>query len=209
VSKPIDSLECCCANGCRAIDRDINQFEAGRQMSHAPPPDLSDHVEETIRSMARLSNEHQESASLQQRAVAHITGFLSQPAVVGILGVMIGCWAAANVLGPSVGWRALDPPPFQWLQGMMTLVSLFMVFLLLGAQKHEDRLNKNRELLTLELAILSEQKIAKVIQLLEEFRRDSPHIHDRVDAEADQLAMPARPQSVLDAIKETKTNETG
>jgi hypothetical protein len=50
----------------------------------------------------------------------------------------------------------------------------------------------------------NEQKIARVIQLLEEFRRDSPQIHDRVDAEADKLATPARPQSVLGAIKGTR-----
>jgi uncharacterized membrane protein len=131
-------------------------------MSHAPPPDLSDHVGETIRSMARLSSEHEESANLQQRSVAQITGFLSQPAVIGFLALAIGFWVAVNELGPSVGWRVIDPPPFQWLQGMMTMTSLFMVFLLLGAQKHEDRLNKNGEFLTLELAILSEQKIAKV-----------------------------------------------
>jgi uncharacterized membrane protein len=58
----------------------------------------------------------------------------------------------------------------------------------------------------LELAILSEQKTAKVIQLLEEVRRDSPHIHDRVDQEAEAMARPADPQSVLDSIKETHTD---
>ena len=64
-------------------------------------------------------------------------------------------------------------------------------------------LTQHRELLTLELAILSEQKTAKVIQLLEEVRRDNPLIHDRVDREAEVMAQPADPQSVLDAIKET------
>ena len=42
-------------------------------------------------------------------------------------------------------------------------------------------LGQRRELLILELAILSEQKTAKVIQLLEEVRRDNPLIHDRVE----------------------------
>jgi len=56
----------------------------------------------------------------------------------------------------------------------------------------------------LELAILSEQKTAKVIQLLEEFRRDSPQIHDRVDEEAEKLGQPSNPQSVLDAIKDIR-----
>lgn len=129
--------------------------------------DRSDHVEETIRSMARLHSEHQESAPFHQRAVGHITSFLGQPVVTGGLAATIICWIGANLLAASLGYRAPDPPPFQWLQGAMTLISLFMVFLILGAQKHEDTLNKHRELLALELAILSEQKTAKVIQLLE------------------------------------------
>jgi uncharacterized membrane protein len=54
----------------------------------------------------------------------------------------------------------------------------------------------------LELAILSEQKTAKVIQLLEESRRDNPLILNRVDQEAEAMAQPADPQSVLDTIKE-------
>ena len=52
-------------------------------------------------------------------------------------------------------------------------------------------------------AILSEQKTAKVIELLEESRRDNPLIHNRVDQEADVMAKPADPKTVLEAIKET------
>jgi uncharacterized membrane protein len=166
--------------------------------------DRPDHVDETIGSMARLHSEHQENATFQQRAVGHITGFLGQPMVTGALAITITCWIGANLFAASLGYRAPDPPPFQWLQGAMTLISLFMVFLILGAQKHEDALNKHRDLLALELAILSEQKTAKVIQLLEELRRDSPQIHDRVDREAEKFAQPANPQSVLDAIKDTR-----
>jgi hypothetical protein len=60
----------------------------------------------------------------------------------------------------------------------------------------------------LELAILSEQKTAKVIQLLEETRRDNPLIHNRVDQEAEAMAQPADPQSVLAAIKENTATTT-
>jgi uncharacterized membrane protein len=55
----------------------------------------------------------------------------------------------------------------------------------------------------LELALLSEQKTAKVIQLLEEFRRDIPLVHNRVDQQADAMAEPVDPQRVVQAIKET------
>jgi uncharacterized membrane protein len=81
-----------------------------------------------------------------------------------------------------------------------------MVVLILGTQRHADLLAQHREMLTLQLTILSEQKTAKVIQLLEEVRRDNPHIRDRVDQEAEVMAQPADPQSVLDAIKETRAD---
>jgi len=49
---------------------------------------------------------------------------------------------------------------------------------------------------------LGEQKTAKVIELLEEFRRDNPLIRNRVDQQAEDMTHPADPQRVLDAIKE-------
>ena len=48
-----------------------------------------------------------------------------------------------------------------------------MVGLILATQRRENQLAQLREQLNLELAILSEQKTAKVIQLLEESRRDN------------------------------------
>ena len=55
------------------------------------------------------------------------------------------------------------------------------------------------------MVILSEQKIAKAVALLEELRRDTPSIQDRVDEQADKMAQPADPQSVIDAIQETRS----
>ena len=81
------------------------------------------------------------------------------------------------------------------------LFSLPLVTLVLGAQKHENELNAHRDTLTLELAILTEHKIAKVIQLVEELRRDSPHVEDRDDPQAEQMAEPADAGSVLDAVR--------
>ncbi len=55
------------------------------------------------------------------------------------------------------------------------------------------------------LAISSEQKTAKVVALLEELRRGGPAVRDWVDKQADVVARPADPQSVIDAIKETRS----
>jgi uncharacterized membrane protein len=105
----------------------------------------------------------------------------------------------------ALGYRPLDPPPFPWLAGAASVASLYLVVLILTTQRRDDRLAQRRELLNLELAILSEQKTAKVVALLEELRRDSPAVRDRVDKLADVMARPADPQSVIDAIKETRS----
>ena len=79
--------------------------------------------------------------------------------------------------------------------------------LILTTQRRDESLSRRRELLTLELAILSEQKMTKVVALLEELRRDSPQIPDRKDLEADQMAAKADPHEVLAAIEDI-TRET-
>ena len=128
---------------------------------------------------------------------------LGRPRFIGVLTVIAASWISLNLLAAALGYRPIDPPPFSWLGGAVSLVSLYMVILILAAQQREYQLAQLREQLTLELAILSEQKTAKVIQLLEESRRDNPLIRNRPDQEAEAMALPADPQSVLDAIKDT------
>jgi uncharacterized membrane protein len=120
-----------------------------------------------------------------------------------VLTVIVASWISVNLLAGALGYRPIDPPPFPGLAGAVSLASLYVVGLILATQRRENQLAQLREQLNLELAILSEQKTAKVMQLLEESRRDNPLIHDRVDQEAEAMAQPADPQSVLEAIKET------
>ena len=108
--------------------------------------------------------------------------------------------ATANTPEVRAGWRSHAIP---FLEARSRWASLYTVVLILATQRREYQLAQLREQLTLELAILSEQETAKVIQLLEESRRDNPLIRDRVDQEAEAMAQPADPQSVLDAIKDT------
>ena len=172
--------------------------EAGAARSTVPI-----HIEETIEAIERLQAEHRADATAHQRAVDRITSFLERPRFLAVLTILILGWLGLNGLVPALGFRPFDPPPFPWLSGAASLASLYLVVLILTTQKRDDRLTQRRELLSLELAILSEQKTAKVIALLEELRRDSPLIHNRIDEQADRMAQPADPQSVIDATKET------
>ena len=88
------------------------------------------------------------------------------------------------------------------LELFATLAALAMGMLILATQRREDVLAEKRSQLTLELALLNETKSAKIISLLEELRRDSPALDDRVDPESDAMSTPTDPQSVLAAIQD-------
>lgn len=166
-------------------------------------PILPAHIEDTIRSIAQLHAEHHRAATPLQRIVDRTTAIVAKPRFIGMLTVAVLVWLGANSLAVVAGYVPLDPPPFSWFDGAVSLGALYIALLILSTQRREDQLAQHREQLTLELAILSEQKTAKVISLLEEMRRDSPVLANRIDDEAAAMAVPADPQSVLNAIKES------
>jgi uncharacterized membrane protein len=164
---------------------------------------LPDHIEETIRSIARLHAGHHQTATPLQHIGERITGWIGGPAFLGGLTCLVVVWIGLNLSAAAFGFRPVDPPPFSGMGNAVSLVSLYIVALILATQRREYQLAQLREQLTLELSILTEQKAAKLIQLLEESRRDNPLIRDRIDQEAEAMAKPADAEAVLGAIKET------
>lgn len=165
---------------------------------------LPAHIEETVEAIARLHAAHEQGASPLQRIVERATRRAGRPAFVALLTVLVVSWITLNLGLMSLGRLPTDAPPFFWLQGAVALTALYMTILILTTQRREDELTGLREQLILELAILGEQKSAKIIALLEELRRDDPHISDRNDPDADALSTPADPNAVLEALKETQ-----
>jgi len=60
--------------------------------TNVPPPLLPAHIEETIRSIARLHAEHHQSTTPLQRAVDRITALLGRPRFIGMLIVIAAAW---------------------------------------------------------------------------------------------------------------------
>jgi uncharacterized membrane protein len=166
------------------------------------PGGVPDHIQQTINTIAGVHHRHQRQATRAHRFVEGAVGWVARPGFIALLTVVITGWVAANLLLAAMG-QAFDPPPFPILQDIGTLAALYITVLILITTQREKEIGEHREQLTLQLAILSEQKSAKIIQLIEEARRDNPLIGDRHDAEAAELAVPADPEAVLDAIKDT------
>ena len=162
------------------------------------------HVEDTVQAVARFHSAHEAEASALQRAIERLTRRAGRPAFAALLTVLVVGWISLNLGLLAIGREPLDEPPFIWMQGAVALTALYMTIFILTTQRREDKLAGLRDQLTLELSILGEQKTAKIIGLLEELRRDAPNISDRPDDDADALALPANPDAVLDALKETQ-----
>ena len=109
-----------------------------------------------------------------------------------------------NLVAARLGFAPFDPAPFACLQGAASIGALLVATLILTTQRREDRLADHRAQLILELSIANDQKIAKIIGLLEESRRDNPAITDRVDDQAAAMSNPSDTEAVLAAIKELR-----
>ena len=162
------------------------------------------HVGDTVQAVAQFHAAHEADAGPLQRLVERLTRRLGSPAFIALLTVLVGGWMGLNLALMAFGRTPFDEPPFFWLQGAVALTALYMTVFILTTQRREDKLAGLRDQLTLELSILSEQKSAKIIGLLEELRRDDPNISNRPDEHAEALATPADPNVVMDALKGTQ-----
>jgi len=127
-----------------------------------------------------------------QRAVDFVLTALLGPPPIYRRSNRMRAARCASICSPERLAIALSiPPPFSWLGGAVSPGVTLHGHLDPGHPAARVPACATPRQVTLELAILSEQKTAKVIQLLEESRRDNPLIRDRVDQEAEAMAQPA------------------
>jgi uncharacterized membrane protein len=109
---------------------------------------------------------------------------------VAVLSLSILGEIALNLARSTVGLDPYDPPPCSWLHVVTATAALMQAALIFTTQRREDSLADHRAQLIMELSISNDQKISKVIELLEESRRDNPIIAGRVDDVAAQMSSP-------------------
>ena len=187
------------ARGIRAPSGDRGKMDDDDRSSILPA-----HIHQTVRALAELHAEHQRRATPLLRLLNMVTGQLGRPRAIAAFGLFAAVWIGTNLTLPWAGVRAFDAPPFYALDTILSISAVSTTLVILATQQHESRLSENRSQLTLELAILSEQKSAKIIEMLDALRRDMPNVATVVDDEAIALSMPADPQSMLNALDESR-----
>ena len=161
---------------------------------------VSSHLLDGIEAVSSIYERELHDRTAHQRTIDAISRGLSRPAVLYTVIAACTAWMVLNIVLELVGGAAPDPAPFFHMQGAICFGALVTALVLSTAQRRQGQLAEQRAHLDLQVNLLAEKKLAKLIALVEELRRDSPSIRDRKDPEAEAMSVPADPDMVVRAI---------
>jgi uncharacterized membrane protein len=171
------------------------------------PPDTPfqpelDQISQNLEAVLEFYTREEQKISRSQRILESISLYTGQPIFLGFILLFVAFWMFANVVLRHFGMAEFDPAPFSWLQGIIGLCALLTATVVLTKQNRLAKLAEQRAHLDLKVTLLTEQKAAKLIDLLEELRRDLPNVKNRNDPEAVALQQSMNPDLVLAALDE-------
>ena len=159
-------------------------------------------LNQNIEAVLDFYSREDQKISWSQRTLERISQVIGKPAYLGFILALVLLWIGVNEALRSLGRGDFDPPPFFWLQGLIGLGALLTMTVVLAKQNRHSRLAEQRAHLDLTVTLLTEQKTAKLIDLVEELRRDMPSVKDRHDPEAAALQQSMSPNLVLAVLEE-------
>lgn len=140
--------------------------------------------------------------SAAQQLLERICYFIGKPIFLVLIFFFVAFWIASNLVLPHYLIMSFDPPPFHFLQGIIGLSALLTSIIVVSNQNRLAKLAEQRAHLDLKVNLLTEQKTAKMIDLLEKLRFDLPNVRNSQDSDATELKNPIRPTEVLAALGE-------
>ena len=166
-------------------------------------PGHADPVGQTVEMIAALHIRAEQQVDRHQRAIETVTRTLGRPGAFYTVIAVVAVWIGSNLIARHLGQTVWDPPPFYWLQGLVGLSALLTTIVVLITQNRQGRMDERRAQLDLQMSLLVEQKVTKLIELMEELRRDLPSVRNREDPQAEAMSEAADPAAVLTALEVT------
>lgn len=176
-------------------------------VSKASPDSEGGQIQQNIDAILGFYEREEQKLSRSQRVMENISRFISKPVYLALILLLVSLWILVNAVLPQLGMSEFDPAPYFWLQGVVGLGALLTATVVLSKQERFAKLAEQREHLDLKVTLLTEQKVAKLIDLLEELRRDLPDVKDRHDPDAAELQKSMKPSEVLAALDERSESE--
>jgi uncharacterized membrane protein len=183
-----------------ADSKNLNLEASQKRILTAPLPDP---VSKNIEAIIALHTQKVRDIPTHQRLLERIFTFFERPAFLYALLIGLAFWIFNSLFSSTLP----DLPPFQWSSQGLDAAALLISTGVLIRQARQENFAEQRSQLTLQLNLLSEQKIAKIIALLEELREDLPDVINRHDPEAEVMQEAANPIAVLEALQENLAQE--
>lgn len=161
---------------------------------------LSEQVVKNIEAVIGFQAKQELKIPWRDRIVEKIAAFFGKSEFLYLQLFFFTSWAICTHVAPEL--LPFGLPPFDAEAMGIDIAALLIATGVLVQQSRQDKLAEQRSHLTLQINLLTEQKIAKLIELMEELRTDLPSIRDRYDLEAQIMQEATDPQIVLDILRE-------
>ena len=165
--------------------------------------DLNDIIDRDIETIVALRMNAERDVNRHQRYIERITNTLGRPFAVYLILLFCLLWMIMSFICRFLGLPVIDRPPFPWLEDVVSISSLVMTVVVLTTQNRQARLAEQRRHLDLQITLLTERKVSKVIELLETMRHDLPQLQNDHDPEAVAMKEPVDPHSALNSLTQT------
>jgi len=125
-------------------------------------PTITPDMKQNIASIAQIEQQFQQRRSTVDRLSAAVCRFAGSPRFMAAHAALFGLWIATNLL---LADRRRFDPSFTFLQVWAALEALFLSAFVLMSQNRESRLVEHWAHVTLQVSLLTEQEMTKMLQL--------------------------------------------
>ncbi len=162
---------------------------------------LPEQVLKNIETIISLQANQQRSIPWHEQLLTKIAAAFGRPQFLYAQLLFLIAWGLCSHFA-SASLTSRNLPTLDLGEQGIDIASLLIATGVLVRQAQQDKISEQRSHLTLQINLLNEQKIAKVIELLEELRTDTPNVRNRYDWEANVMRKATDPQVVLDILQE-------
>jgi uncharacterized membrane protein len=162
---------------------------------------LPEQVLKNIEAIATHQDRYLQNSTPHQRGLDKITAVFSRSEFLYFQIVFFTTWWLCSYLSNRHILPA-DFPPFDLREEGLGVAGLLISTGVLIYQTRQEQVSEERSHLMLQLNLITEQKIAKLISLVEELRTDLPNVRNRADLEAEIMQQAIDPQAILEVIQQ-------
>lgn len=176
------------------------------EIEHSPEAPRVDQLpssaKENLQLLDTFKDREEEQISGVQLAIERISAFFGSPAYFAFAVLFIIVWMTLNTYGAHHGWQHVDEPPFSWLQGIVSSNALLLTVAVLIRQNRMAAIAEHRSHLDLQINLMSEQKVTKILQLVDELQRNLTALRGGPDSQVEEMSKPADAHALMHAIKQ-------